>query len=163
MPKILQYTNEFKDQAVRFVFESIEPTESRKEACRRLASKVNVKEVTPPQPCARQSRFPSAALAFLRPSKWCRLRLSERFATHASFVRCLFGRTVGANRAVMRRHLCAMMALHFWRFITSCLCLMVVRTGKRTRLRVVRTVIALFISQMIELRAQNARTSRTLG
>ncbi len=41
-----QYTPEFKDQAVRFVFESIEPDESRKEACRRLASKVNVKEVT---------------------------------------------------------------------------------------------------------------------
>ncbi len=46
MPKILQYTNEFKGQVVRFVFESIEPTESRKEACRRLASKVNMKEVT---------------------------------------------------------------------------------------------------------------------
>ncbi len=28
MPKILQYTNEFKDQAVRFVFESIEPTDT---------------------------------------------------------------------------------------------------------------------------------------
>ena len=46
MPKMQQYTPEFKDQAVRFVFESIEPDESRKEACRRLASKVNVKEVT---------------------------------------------------------------------------------------------------------------------
>ena len=46
MPKIQQYTPEFKDQAVRFVFESIEPDESRKEACRRLAPKVNVKEVT---------------------------------------------------------------------------------------------------------------------
>ena len=46
MPKMLQYTAEFKDQAVRFVFESIEPSESRKEACRRLAAKVNVKEVT---------------------------------------------------------------------------------------------------------------------
>lgn len=46
MPKMQQYTVEFKDQAVRFVFESIEPNESRKEACRRLAPKVNVKEVT---------------------------------------------------------------------------------------------------------------------
>lgn len=46
MPKLLQYTPEFKDQAVRFVFEEIEPNESRKEACRRLAPKVNVKEVT---------------------------------------------------------------------------------------------------------------------
>ena len=46
MPKMQQYTPEFKDQAVRFVFESIEPNESRKEACRRLAPKVNVKEVT---------------------------------------------------------------------------------------------------------------------
>ena len=45
MPKMQQYTVEFKDQSVRFVFESIEPNESR-EACRRLAPKVNVKEVT---------------------------------------------------------------------------------------------------------------------
>ena len=46
MPKMLQYTPEFKDQAVRFVFDEIGPNESRKEACRRLAPKVNVKEVT---------------------------------------------------------------------------------------------------------------------
>ena len=46
MPKMQQSTPEFKEQAVRFVFESIEANESRKEACRRLASKVNVKEVT---------------------------------------------------------------------------------------------------------------------
>ena len=46
MPKMRQFTPEFKDQAVRFVLEEIEPNESRKEACRRLASKVNVKEVT---------------------------------------------------------------------------------------------------------------------
>ena len=44
MPKMLQYTPEFKDQAVRFVFDEIGPDESRKEACRRLAPKVNVKE-----------------------------------------------------------------------------------------------------------------------
>ncbi len=42
----MQYTKEFKDQAVRFVFESIEPTESRKEECQLVISKVNVKEVT---------------------------------------------------------------------------------------------------------------------
>jgi transposase len=46
MPKLLRFTPEFKAQAVRLVFESMEPTESRKEACRRLAPKVNVKEVT---------------------------------------------------------------------------------------------------------------------
>ena len=46
MPKMLQYTSEFKDRAVRFVFESIEATESRKQACERLAPKVNVKAVT---------------------------------------------------------------------------------------------------------------------
>jgi len=46
MPKMMRYTPEFKAQAVRLVFESMEPTESRKEACRRLAAKVNVKEVT---------------------------------------------------------------------------------------------------------------------
>ena len=48
MPKMQQYTVEFKDQAVRFVFEPIEAYESRKEACRRLAPKVNVKEVSRP-------------------------------------------------------------------------------------------------------------------
>ena len=47
MPKMQQYTVEFKDQAVRFVFDEIGPNESRKEACRGLAPKVNVKEVTP--------------------------------------------------------------------------------------------------------------------
>jgi len=44
MPKRLEYTTEFKEQAVRFVFESIEPTESRKQACERVA--VKVKPVT---------------------------------------------------------------------------------------------------------------------
>ena len=46
MPKLLRFTPEFKAQAVRLVFELMKPTESRKEACRRLAPKVNVKEVT---------------------------------------------------------------------------------------------------------------------
>lgn len=46
MPKRLEYTKEFKEQAVRFVFESIEPDESRKQACGRLAAKLNVKPVT---------------------------------------------------------------------------------------------------------------------
>jgi len=46
MPKMQQYTTEFKEQAVRFVFESIEHTESRKQACERLGAKVNVKPVT---------------------------------------------------------------------------------------------------------------------
>jgi len=46
MPKRLEYTTEFKEQAVRFVFESIEPTESRKQACERVAVKLNVKPVT---------------------------------------------------------------------------------------------------------------------
>ena len=46
MPKMQRYTVEFKDQAVRFVFDEIGPNESRKEACRGLAPKVNVKEVT---------------------------------------------------------------------------------------------------------------------
>ena len=46
MPKRLEYTTEFKEQAVRFVFESIELTESRKQACERVAVKVNVKPVT---------------------------------------------------------------------------------------------------------------------
>lgn len=46
MPKMMRYTPEFKAQAVRLVFESMEPSETRKEACRRLAPRVNVKEVT---------------------------------------------------------------------------------------------------------------------
>jgi transposase len=36
------YTQEFRDQAVRFVFESIEPDETRSGACRRLAPKMSV-------------------------------------------------------------------------------------------------------------------------
>ena len=46
MPKRLEYTTEFKEQAVRFVFDSIEPNESRREACERLGSKMAVKPVT---------------------------------------------------------------------------------------------------------------------
>jgi transposase len=39
MPARKDYTPEFKDQAVRFVLEEIEPDESRKHACERLAPK----------------------------------------------------------------------------------------------------------------------------
>ena len=46
MPVRKEYTPEFKDQAVRFVLEEIEPDESRKHACERLASKLSVKAVT---------------------------------------------------------------------------------------------------------------------
>ena len=46
MPVRKDYTPEFKDQAVRFVLEEIEPDESRKHACERLAPKLNVKAVT---------------------------------------------------------------------------------------------------------------------
>ncbi|MBI4883783.1 MAG: transposase [Actinobacteria bacterium] len=46
MPARKDYTPEFKDQAVRFVFEEIEPDESRMRACERLAPKLNVKAVT---------------------------------------------------------------------------------------------------------------------
>lgn len=45
MPKLSRFTPEFKAQAVRLVFESMKPIDSRKEACRRLAPKVTVKEV----------------------------------------------------------------------------------------------------------------------
>jgi transposase len=41
-----EYTSEFRGQAVRFVFESIELDETRKEACRRLAPKLNVNHLT---------------------------------------------------------------------------------------------------------------------
>ena len=46
MPVRKEYTPEFKDQAVRFVLEEIEPDESRKRACERLAPKLSVKAVT---------------------------------------------------------------------------------------------------------------------
>ena len=46
MPAKKEYTPEFKDQAVRFVLEEIEPDESRKRACERLSPKLNVNAVT---------------------------------------------------------------------------------------------------------------------
>ncbi len=46
MPARKDYSPEFKDQAVRFVFEEIEADESRKHACERLAPKLSVKAVT---------------------------------------------------------------------------------------------------------------------
>ena len=46
MPVRKEYTAEFKDQAVRFVLEEIEPDESRRQACERLAPKLSVKAVT---------------------------------------------------------------------------------------------------------------------
>ena len=46
MPARKDYTPEFKDQAVRFVLEEIEPDESRKHACDRLAPRLSVKSVT---------------------------------------------------------------------------------------------------------------------
>ena len=45
MPTRKEYTPEFKDQAVRFVLEEIEPDESRKQACERLAPKLSMKAV----------------------------------------------------------------------------------------------------------------------
>jgi transposase len=46
MPAKKEYTAEFKEQAVRFVLEEIEPNESRKQACDRLGPKLSVKAVT---------------------------------------------------------------------------------------------------------------------
>ena len=46
MPAKKEYTAEFKEQSVRFVFEHIEPDESRYAACARLGPKLNVKSVT---------------------------------------------------------------------------------------------------------------------
>lgn len=46
MPAMKEYTAEFKEQAVRFVLEEIEPDESRKHACDRRAPKLSVKAVT---------------------------------------------------------------------------------------------------------------------
>ena len=46
MPARKDFTPEFKDQAVRFVLEEIEPDESRKHAGEWLAPKLSVKAVT---------------------------------------------------------------------------------------------------------------------
>ena len=46
MPAKKEYTAEFKEQSVRFVFEHIEADESRYAACQRLGPKLNVKAVT---------------------------------------------------------------------------------------------------------------------
>ena len=46
MPAKKEYTAEFKEQSVRFVFGHIEPDESRHSACARLGPKLNVKVVT---------------------------------------------------------------------------------------------------------------------
>ncbi len=46
MPAKKEYTAEFKEQSVRFVFEHIEVDESRYAACARLGPKLNVKPVT---------------------------------------------------------------------------------------------------------------------
>ena len=46
MPAKKEYTVEFKEQSVRFVFEHIEVDESRYAACQRLGPKLNVKPVT---------------------------------------------------------------------------------------------------------------------
>jgi transposase len=46
MPPRKDYTPEFKDQAVRFVFEEIGPEESRSQACERLAPRLSVKSAT---------------------------------------------------------------------------------------------------------------------
>ena len=46
MPAKKEYTAEFKEQSVRFVFEHIEADESRYAACQRRGPKLNVKPVT---------------------------------------------------------------------------------------------------------------------
>lgn len=46
MPAKKEYTPEFKEQAVRFVLEEIEPDESRKQTCERLAPRLSMKAVT---------------------------------------------------------------------------------------------------------------------
>jgi transposase len=59
MPRKKEYTAEFKQQAVRFVLEEMEPDESRRHACDRLAPRLSVnpttlygwlKQAAPPKP-----------------------------------------------------------------------------------------------------------------
>jgi transposase len=46
MPRRKEYTAEFKEQAVRFVFEEIEPDETRSHACDRLALRLSMSPAT---------------------------------------------------------------------------------------------------------------------
>ena len=46
MPAKREFTPEFKEQAVRFVLESIEPSESRRQACERVAPKLSMNPIT---------------------------------------------------------------------------------------------------------------------
>ena len=46
MPPKKEYTPEFKAQAVRFVFDEIEPDESRSHACERLAPRLSMSAAT---------------------------------------------------------------------------------------------------------------------
>jgi transposase len=46
MPRKKEYTVEFKAQAVKFVFEEIEPDESRSHACERLAPRLSMRPAT---------------------------------------------------------------------------------------------------------------------
>lgn len=46
MPAKKEYTPEFKEQAVRFVLGSIEPNESRRRACERVAPKLSMNPIT---------------------------------------------------------------------------------------------------------------------
>jgi transposase len=46
MSKQKSYTREFREQAVRFVFESIEPDETRLKACERLGASMSVNSRT---------------------------------------------------------------------------------------------------------------------
>ena len=57
MPAKQEYTPEFKEQAVRFVLEEMEPDESRKHACDRLAPRLSVK-ARPPGEQHRRRRDP---------------------------------------------------------------------------------------------------------
>lgn len=46
MPRRKEYTAEFKEQAVRFVFEEIEPDETRSRAVERLAPRLSMSAAT---------------------------------------------------------------------------------------------------------------------
>jgi transposase len=46
MPRKKEYTAEFKEQAVRFVLEEMEPGESRSRACERLAPRLSMSAAT---------------------------------------------------------------------------------------------------------------------
>ena len=91
MPRRKEYTAEFKEQAVRFVFDEMLPDESRKQACERLASKLSMKAPTlytwvkHATPAAARPAAPAGSVEELR-AQIAALRKENRELTRANAI-----------------------------------------------------------------------------